>query len=49
MSDTTDLTQAVLDRLGRQIGDLVVQLAVKDAQVEELQARLQVQQTNDTG
>ncbi len=49
MSDTADLTQAVLDRLGRQIGDLVVQLSVKDAQVEELQARLQVQQTSDVG
>jgi hypothetical protein len=34
----------VIDRLGRQIGDLVVQLAMKDAQIEELTARLQVMQ-----
>lgn len=34
----------VIDKLGRQIGDLVVQLAMKDAQVEELSARLQVLQ-----
>ncbi len=34
----------VVERLGRQIGDLVVQLAMKDAQIEELQARLQVMQ-----
>lgn len=34
----------VIDKLGRQVGDLVVQLAMKDAQIEELVARLQVMQ-----
>lgn len=35
----------VIDKLGRQIGDLVVQLAMRDAQIEELHARLTVQQS----
>lgn len=43
MSDTTLDANLVIERLGRQIGDLVVQLAMKDAQIEELQARATVQ------
>jgi len=43
MSDLMDAS-GVVERLGRQIGDLVVQLALKDAQIEELTARLQVMQ-----
>jgi hypothetical protein len=43
VSDTLDASM-VLDKLGRQIGDLVVQLAMKDAQIEELSARLTVLQ-----
>jgi hypothetical protein len=39
-----NMADMVVNKLGLQIGDLVVQLAMKDAQIEELQARLQVQQ-----
>jgi hypothetical protein len=43
MNDEFNMAEAVISRLTRQIGDLVLQLATKDAQIEELQARLQVQ------
>jgi Tfp pilus assembly protein FimV len=44
VSDTTEfnMAEAVIARLSRQISDLVVQLAMKDAQVEQLQAQITV-------
>jgi hypothetical protein len=45
--DEFNLADGVIARLSRQIGDLVVQLAAKDAQIEELQARLQVQAASE--
>ena len=44
MNNEPNMADTVVTLLGRQIGDLVVQLAIKDAQIEELNARLQVNQ-----
>ena len=50
MSNDFNMADAVISRLARQISDLVVQLAVKDAEIEQLNARLQVQQAgSETG
>ncbi len=43
MDDDFDLGPGVVSRLSAQIAELVVQLAVKDAMIERLSARLQVQ------
>jgi hypothetical protein len=45
VNEQPNMADIVIAQLGRQVGDLVVQLAIKDAQIEELKARLQVQES----
>ena len=45
MNNEFNLADAVIARLGRQVGELVVQLAIKDSEIEQLNARLRVQES----
>jgi hypothetical protein len=43
MDSEFSMSEAIVNRLGQQIADLVVQLAIRDARIEQLQAQAQVQ------